>query len=551
MEKNTVLAMVLSSVILMMWFWMKKPVPPPQESQVVQSSQEVKTTVSEEAVINQKAQDAGKSMQEEKIVIDTKRNIIELTSRGAAIGHWYTKEKETLKEDMPDMVFINESGALPLKVSLAGSGKDFSDLIFTVKKSPNLSGNTITLKEGQTARVQFDYYTDSKLQVSKVYSFSYDGALQNFKVILGNNSKEQKMIDGLNVTWGTGLGITGEGASEKKKKTNGKLNNENFMDMKVLSYLDGKLRHKLNQSTSSGDISWTGIVNRYFVSALINTDRNFNRLIIDKYDVKEIRKTIPLVGLGTGAFELKPSEAKVFNLDLFVGLKDPVEMKKLGINLEQIINYGWLDPLSKLFLGVLKFFYSLTRNYGIAIILLTCLLQVVMFPLSKKSMQSTQKMKELQGPLKELQVKYKTDPKRLNVETMNLYKSKGINPLGGCLPVVFQIPIFWAFFTMLRGAIELRHAGFLWIPNLSMMDPYYILPILMGISMFFQQRLTAPMGDPAQAKMMMLLPVVFTFMFLTFPAGLTLYWFVNNILTLTQNFIMMSKAKNKRELALP
>jgi len=550
MEKNTVLAMVLSSVILMMWFWMKKPVPPPQESQVVQSSQEVKTTVSEEAVINQKAQDAGKSMQEEKIVIDTKRNIIELTSRGAAIGHWYTKEKEALKEDMPDMVLINESGALPLKVSLAGAS-DFSDVIFTVKKSPDLAGNTITLEEGQTARVQFDYYTDSKLQVSKVYSFSYDGALQNFKVILGNNSKEQKMIDGLNVTWGTGLGITGEGASEKKKKTNGKLNNENFMDMKVLSYLDGKLRHKLNQSTSSGDISWTGIVNRYFVSALINTDRNFNRLIIDKYDVKEIRKTIPLVGLGTGAFELKPSEAKVFNLDLFVGLKDPVEMKKLGINLEQIINYGWLDPLSKLFLGVLKFFYSLTRNYGIAIILLTCLLQVVMFPLSKKSMQSTQKMKELQGPLKELQVKYKTDPKRLNVETMNLYKSKGINPLGGCLPVVFQIPIFWAFFTMLRGAIELRHAGFLWIPNLSMMDPYYILPILMGISMFFQQRLTAPMGDPAQAKMMMLLPVVFTFMFLTFPAGLTLYWFVNNILTLTQNFIMMSKAKNKRELALP
>ena len=134
MEKNTVLAMVLSSVILMMWFWMKKPVPPPQESQAVQSSQEVKTTVSEEAVINQKAQDAGKSMQEEKIVIDTKRNIIELTSRGAAIGHWYTKEKEAVKEDMPDMVFINESGALPLKVSLAGAGEDFSDIIFTVKK---------------------------------------------------------------------------------------------------------------------------------------------------------------------------------------------------------------------------------------------------------------------------------------------------------------------------------------------------------------------------------------------------------------------------------
>ena len=161
-------------------------------------------------------------------------------------------------------------------------------------------------------------------------------------------------------------------------------------------------------------------------------------------------------------------------------------------------------------------------------------------------------MKEVQPHMKEIQAKYKEDPKRLNAEMMNLYKTKNVNPFGGCLPMVFQIPIFWSLFTMLRTAIELRYEGFLWVGDLSMKDPYYIFPLLMGVAMFFQQKITSPgAGDPAQQKMMMFMPVFFTFIFLNFPAGLTLYWLTNNILTLTQHAIMNRNKNRKKDLAVP
>jgi len=153
-------------------------------------------------------------------------------------------------------------------------------------------------------------------------------------------------------------------------------------------------------------------------------------------------------------------------------------------------------------------------------------------------------MKNLQPKMNELRLKYKDDPKRLNVEMMNLYRSRKMNPFSGCLPMLLQIPIFWALFTMLRNAVELRHSPFIfWIGDLSMKDPIYVLPILMGVTMFFQQKLTAT--DPAQSKMMMFMPVLFTVIFLNFPSGLVLYWLMNNILTLTMQLIMKRKSEVK------
>jgi len=172
--------------------------------------------------------------------------------------------------------------------------------------------------------------------------------------------------------------------------------------------------------------------------------------------------------------------------------------------------------------------------------MMTLLLQILVFPLTLKSLKAAAAMKKLQPLMKELQTKYKADPQRMNVELMNLYKTQGVNPLSGCLPMILQLPIFWALFTTLRNAYEIHGAPWIfWIHDLSMKDPYYVLPVLMGLGMLLQQKMTATATDPAQAKMMMFMPVIFTFMFLKFPAGLVLYWLVNNILTVSEQYIIM------------
>ncbi|MBD3271461.1 MAG: membrane protein insertase YidC, partial [Elusimicrobia bacterium] len=197
-------------------------------------------------------------------------------------------------------------------------------------------------------------------------------------------------------------------------------------------------------------------------------------------------------------------------------------------------------------LNTLYFFKGITGNYGWSIILLTMCLQVILFPLTMKSFKASMAMKKLQPHIKQIQAKYKEDPKRLNVEMMNLYKSTGTNPFGGCLPMLFQIPIFWALFTTLRNAFELRGAPFIfWIKDLSVHDPFYVLPILMGIAMLVQQRLVSVSADPQQARMMMFMPIIFTFFFLKFPAGLVLYWFTNSILTMIGQLLIMKKEAKK------
>ncbi|MFH1378934.1 MAG: YidC/Oxa1 family insertase periplasmic-domain containing protein, partial [bacterium] len=241
---------------------------------------------------------------------------------------------------------------------------------------------------------------------------------------------------------------------------------------------------------------------------------------------------------------LLPGEEKTYTFKVYVGPKGYTHLKNLGFNLEESINFGLFSFLGKFVFNVLKYFYKITGNYGWSIVLLTMCLQVFFFPLSIKSFKASMAMKKLQPQIKIIQTKYKEDPKRLNVELMNLYKTSGTNPFGGCLPMLLQIPVFWALFTTLRNAFELRGAPFIfWITDLSMHDPFFVLPILMGAGMLLQQKLTAVSADPNQARMMMFMPVIFTFMFLKFPAGLVLYWFTNSLLTMTGQFIFMKRQK--------
>ena len=232
----------------------------------------------------------------------------------------------------------------------------------------------------------------------------------------------------------------------------------------------------------------------------------------------------------------------------YIGPKFVDTLASINKDLVDVVQYGVGTFFAKNLFFLLDWFYKLVHNWGIAIILLVVLVRLVLFPLTYKGMVSMYKLKELAPKMKEIQQKYKKDPQKLQMHMMKLYKEHGANPLGGCLPLVLQIPVFYGIYKLLLYAIELKGASFLWIHDLSVMDPYFILPVLMGVSMYIHQKLTPTnFQDPMQEKIFKFLPLIFTFMMATFPAGLVLYWTVNNILSIAQQYlinkIMASKAK--------
>ncbi len=232
--------------------------------------------------------------------------------------------------------------------------------------------------------------------------------------------------------------------------------------------------------------------------------------------------------------------SKSFDFKGYIGPKDYKALKAIDPVLVHAIEYGWFTFAAAPLFWVLSWLHGIFGNWGWAIIALTILIRMVLFPLTYKGMMSMQKMKEVAPKIKEIQAKYKGDPQRMNAAVMETYKKEGANPLGGCLPLLLQIPVFFAIYRVLLNAVELQGAEWiLWVNDLSRMDPYFILPILMGATMFYQQHITPNnFTDPLQEKIFKYLPIIFTFFFITFPSGLVLYWFVNNIFSIAQQFIV-------------
>jgi YidC/Oxa1 family membrane protein insertase len=228
---------------------------------------------------------------------------------------------------------------------------------------------------------------------------------------------------------------------------------------------------------------------------------------------------------------------QVFGSKLYVGPEVASRLDKLAPHLSMTIDYGWLWFIAIIIFWLMKHIYDIVGNWGFAIIGVTILIKLVFYKLSETSYKSMAKMRGLQPKLNALKEKYADDKQAMSKASMQLYKTEGVNPLGGCLPILIQIPVFIALYWCLIASVELRQAPFiLWIHDLSAPDPYYILPIIMGVSMFLQQRLSPKPADPMQAKIMMFLPVFFTFLFARFPAGLVLYWTVNNIISILQQW---------------
>jgi len=283
----------------------------------------------------------------------------------------------------------------------------------------------------------------------------------------------------------------------------------------------------------TGDVHWTALEGKYFVAALIPT-MPLGEVTVAKTDTTGI----------SAALALPPGRRE--ELTLYAGPKEYKTLTALHAGLEQTIDFGWfmfgsltlVRFIAKPLFLLLQFLHGYAQNYGIAIILVTVLIKLLFVPLTHKSYTSMKAMQALQPKMAELQKKYKDDKERFNKELFQLYKTHKVNPLGGCLPMLLQIPVFVAFYNILYSTIELRHAPFFWwIHDLSDKDPYYVLPLVMGLTMFIQQKIQPSAMDPKQARMMLLMPVVFTFMFLQFPSGLVLYWLVNNLLTILQQYV--------------
>lgn len=272
------------------------------------------------------------------------------------------------------------------------------------------------------------------------------------------------------------------------------------------------------------------------VDLLANSDRYYTTLFYDNKRSMEIF-------IQNDADENTLSFARNignFSAKGYIGPKDYKTLKTIEPSLVDTIEYGWFTFIAKPAFLLLDWLYSFIGNWGFAIVALTIIIRIVLFPLTYKGMVSMNKLKELAPRMKEIQTKYKGDPQKINAHVMELYRKHGANPMGGCLPILIQIPIFFAIYRVLLNAIELKGAEWiLWINDLAELDPYFILPILMGITMYIQQHITPTnFTDPMQEKIMKFLPLIFTFFFITFPAGLTLYWFINNLCSIAQQMVV-------------
>ncbi|WP_304473206.1 membrane protein insertase YidC [uncultured Desulfovibrio sp.] len=302
----------------------------------------------------------------------------------------------------------------------------------------------------------------------------------------------------------------------------------------------------------TGKIYWAGAMSTYFLAAVLPGD-------VNNVTVKGLlQKTVYRAAVEEPESMLAPGQEKVLTVSYWLGPKEREQLAAVSDQLARSIDLGMFSVIAKGLLWLLEFFHSYVHNWGVAIILLTVVIKAVFWPLTAKSYASMEQMKKLQPMMMALREKYKDNKELMNKEVMALYRTYGVNPASGCVPILIQLPVFFGLYQALLTSIELRHAPFitylpftdtLWLADLSAKDPFYITPIIMGLTMFLQQRMSPPATDPTQQKIMMFLPLIFTVLFLGFPAGLVIYWLVNNILSIFQQWLMMRKNKGKARAA--
>jgi YidC/Oxa1 family membrane protein insertase len=388
--------------------------------------------------------------------------------------------------------------------------------------------NSYTLN-GETLSVPM-IFNSPEVSVKKTYQFSEDSYLINVRYDIQNKTQStiaprayfQLIHDG-DSNQGTKLtpSFTGPAYYTEEKD--------------FTKFAFSKTEKKSFTHTSND--GWMGIIQRYFASAWILSEPISRELY-----AKKVADNIYAAGMLTSLPSIEPNKNISFEVKLYAGPQSKDDLVSAAKGMKYSVDYGWLTIIASPLFSVLSGIYKMVGNWGISIILLTVLIKLLFYPLSAASYRSMAQMRELAPRLASMKERFGDDKQKMQQAMMELYRTEKINPLGGCLPILIQIPVFIALYWVLLGSVELRHAPFFgWISDLSVKDPYYILPVLMAASMFLQTKLNPKPTDPLQAKLMLWMPIVFSIFFFFFPAGLVLYWLINNILSIAQQAYVNKK----------
>ncbi|MDT8440184.1 MAG: membrane protein insertase YidC [Desulfuromonadales bacterium] len=536
-NKNLIVAMVL---MLAVWFGFSIFFPPEQPAVPESVSSPVAEQVAPVASLSDIPSDsrlqpvvaestpAPVTVQSAReIVVETDLYRAVFTSSGGRLLSYELKNFREAADPQAPQVQLFEAGPLHY-ATLTTSGFEGlhipEDLVYSVEQDERL-----LVQGAATGELVFSASLPSGLQVDKVFVFKGNDYTLDSRLVLVNNSLAplRGMVD---------FSLVKRWDKERDKDTYSfagpaSLVNDKFVEVDVDDLVKTPVVY-------GPETAWTSFQTKYFLSVVVpSADAAARtRILIDGDRVENI--------VETAYTELAAGERRQFDYFLFIGPKDINLLKQAGHRLDLAVDFGFFDMLAKPLLYALIFFYGFLNNYGLAIILLTVLIKLLFWPLTHKSYASMKAMQKLQPEMQKIREKFKDDKERLNRELMELYKTHRVNPLGGCLPMLVQIPVFFSLYKVLLDSIALRHAPFaLWITDLSAKDPYYITPLLMGASMFVQQKLTPTTADPMQARIFMMMPVIFTFLFLNFPSGLVIYWLVNNLLTIVQQFYIHKRVK--------
>lgn len=439
-----------------------------------------------------------------------------LSTRGGVITLWQLKRFLDDDRTTPVSLFTPPAAGgtrYPLSITVNGS-PGFENVVFQADRyTVNVSG-----EEQQTLRLS-GTHPDTGVTLIKEITFHGDSYAMELNVLTRN------LTDDYTLSLGSNFGIR-----TWLKNTIGFVGTSNLVDEDVTREDPDDMASPLARQ---GNIRWTVSQDKYFIAGLI-PHTPVKAVISQSFGDEHVVTALSTEGG-------KPTE-----YTLYVGPKEYKLLKGLNVNMHENIDFGWfmfgtwslVRLLAEPMFVMLTMINGFVPNWGLSIILLTLLIKTVFIPLTHKSYKSMKAMQVIQPQVKAIQTKYKDNKEKLGQETMALYREHNVNPLGGCLPIFIQIPFFIAFFNILYTAIELRQEPFMgWVVDLSSKDPYYVLPVIMGISMFVQQKIQPTAMDPKQARIMMFLPVLFTFFFMQFPAGLVLYWLFNNLFTIAQQFI--------------
>jgi len=544
-QARLLIAIVLSAVVFLVWQFffvdrqeIQKSAPktaqppaktePAQPYTVAQEGAGTEITVAQPAEIDR------------LIAVDTPLYKAQISEKGAGFTSFILKNyRETVAKDSPLKEILPPESIFET-VLLGYDGQSIAGLDNAVF-STNLDVDTISVK-AESQKISFFWKSDNGVVVEKVYSFSPDSYVIGLDVTIKNGS-DRSIQDKLYVAL--------KGKTPNDNRVYGfegpsALINDDLEEVDIDDIAD--------KNTYTGSIKWIALQDRYFMTSIIpdHTEEASMRLYVKEGNLIEAQYLNPVS-------DIRPSTQQTYPYSLFFGPKSMEILGEVGHDFSKALNFGFFDILAKPCVWLMNKLYAVIPNYGIAIIILTILIKLILWPLGSKSYKSMSEMKKIQPLMKEIREKYKNDKKKMNEEVMSLYRTYKINPLGGCLPMVVQLPVFFALYRMLYQAIELRHAPFfLWIDDLSapdrlgrlpvdhipFMEPPYGLPVLtiiMGATMLLQQKMSPPMGDPTQAKMMMFMPLIFTVIFINFSSGLVLYWLINNILSISQQYYIQKK----------